>query len=774
MVKFGIGQSVPRTEDPRFLRGEGCFVDDIRLPDMAYGYVLRSPHAHARLGAVDTAAARARPGVLAVLTAEDGKEDGLGGIPCLIKPETFGGPAGFSPPRPILAADRVRHVGDAVAFIVAESLDAARDAAEMVEIDYRPLPAVSTTGQAAAPGAPRVWEEMESNIWFAMERGDGAATEAGFRAAAHIVRLDLINNRLSANALEPRTCMAAYRPADDHTTLWSSSQGAHRMRPVLAEFIFHKPANRFRVICPDVGGGFGMKGGVFPEDVLVAWAARKIARPVKWTGERSESLLSDTHGRDAVAAAELALDGQGKILALRVRTTHALGAYLSPSASVPAMTGSMIYAGAYDIPAAHVAFNTVYSHTTPTGPYRGAGRPEGIYVIERLIDKAAREMNLDPVEIRRKNFVRPEAMPHQTKLMAKYDSGDFEAAMDKCLAMADWDGFAERRAAAERRGRLRGRGMAYFIESAAPFNERMEIQFDETGTLTIRAGTLSHGQGHQTTYAQMLTEWLGVPFQAIRLLQGDTDSVSFGRGTFGSRSMTVGGAALKVAADRIVEKGRTMAAHLLEAAESDVEFADGTFTVAGTDRRITITDVARASYALAGWPPHLEVGLEAAGSFSPTAANYPNGCHICEVELDPETGRVEIASYTAVDDSGVIINPLLFAGQIHGGLAQGIGQALLEQVAFDEGTGQVLSGSFMDYCMPRADDLPHFKVGEIQVPCATNPLGVKGAGESGTVGAPPAVIHAILDALTPMGVATIDMPATPERVWRAMQKARRG
>jgi carbon-monoxide dehydrogenase large subunit len=457
-----------------------------------------------------------------------------------------------------------------------------------------------------------------------------------------------------------------------------------------------------------------------------------------------------------------------------VRSVHAIGAYLAPSAAVPAMTGSMIYAGAYDIPAAHVAFSAVYSHTPHIGPYRGAGRPEGIYVIERLMDKAARQLKMDPALLRRRNFIKPEDMPHQTKLMSNYDSGHFAEAMDKCLSMADWDGFEARRAVSEKAGRLRGRGLSYFIESAAPFNERMEIQFDETGSLTIRAGTLSHGQGHETTYAQMLTEWLGVPFDSIRLVQGDTDSVSFGRGTFGSRSMTIGGAALKLAADRIVEKGRPQAAHLLEAAESDVEFADGAFRVAGTDRRVTLPDVARAAYALAGWPPDLEVGLEAAGTFSPAGSNYPNGCHICEVELDPDTGAVKIAAYNAIDDSGVIINPLLFEGQIHGGLAQGIGQALLEQVVFDAVTGQLLSGSFLDYCMPRADDLPRFNLGEIQVPCLTNPLGVKGGGESGTVGAPPTIILAILDALVPLGVETIDMPATPERVWRAIKEARGG
>ncbi len=772
MVKFGIGQSVTRTEDPRFLRGQGCFVDDIAPPDMVFGYVLRSPHAHARLGAMKTSAAKALPGVLAVLTAADLDADGIGALRCMITPETFGGPKGFSPLRPLLAGEVVRHVGDPVALIIGESLAAARDGAELVEIDYAALPAVTATKAAAEPGASKVWDEMDSNIWFTMERGDKAQTEAAFRGAAHVVELDLINNRITANAIEPRASLAAYRSADDHTTLWSSSQGAHRMRPVLAEMIFHKPARCFRVICPDVGGGFGMKGGVFAEDALVVWAAGKLGRPVKWTADRTESLLSDTQARDAVAEAALALDSQGKILGLRVRAIHAIGAYLAPSAAVPAMTGSMIYAGAYNIPAAHVTFSTVYSHTPHVGPYRGAGRPEGIYVIERLIDKAARQLAMDPAEIRRLNFVKPDDMPHQTKLMASYDSGHFAKAMDKCLAMADWDGFAARRAASEKAGRLRGRGLAYFIESAAPFNERMDIQFDETGAVTIRAGTLSHGQGHETTYAQMLTEWLGVPFESIRLVQGDTDSVAFGRGTFGSRSMTIGGAALKQAAERIVEKGRPQAAHILEAAEGDVEFADGAFQVAGTDRSVTLPEVARAAYALAGWPPHLEVGLEAAGSYSPVGANYPNGCHICEVELDAETGAVKLVAYTAVDDSGVIINPLLFEGQIHGGLAQGIGQALLEEVGFDDGSGQLLSGSLMDYCMPRAADFPSFNLGEIQVPCLTNPLGVKGAGESGTVGAPPAVIHAILDALAPLGVETIDMPATPERVWRAMQKAK--
>ena len=769
MVKFGIGQPVPRTEDPKFLKGQGQYVDDLNLHNQCHGYVLRSPHAHARIASIDTAAAKAAPGVLEVLIGKDVEEAGLGGIPCHVMPMAFGGPMAKQIAHPILARDTVRHVGDLVAFVVAETLEQAKDAAELIEVDYEIQPAVTSTAAAHEAGAPQVWDDVDNNVWFEMERGDKAAADAAFEKAAHVTKLTLYNNRLSANAMEPRTSIADYKSAGDHTTLYIASQGAHALRPTLAETIFHKSANKFRVVCPDVGGGFGMKNGVFPENALVCWAAQRLARPVRWTADRSESLLSDTHGRDAYCDAEMAFDGDGKILGLRVKANHNLGAYLSEAAAVPSVLGSMMYPGVYDFSGLHVSIRSVFTHTTWTGPYRGAGRPESIYVVERLMDKAARELNIDPAELRRRNFIPADAMPYQTPVMTIYDSGKFDVALDKCLDMSDWNEFEARRAESQSNGKLRGRGLTYFIEVASPFNDRMEIRFDDTANVTVVAGTHSHGQGHETVYAQMVSEWLGVPFENVRLVQGDTDTVSYGRGTFGSRSMAIGGSALKDAADKVIEKATRMAAHMLEAAEADIEFAEGTFTVAGTDKSIGIEDIARASHAPMGWPAELGIGLEAQGSFTPPGPNWPNGCHVAEVEIDPDTGEVEIVRYTAVDDSGLIINPLLYEGQIHGGIAQGIGQALCEDLRYDAASGQVLSGSFMDYCMPRADDMPSFDLGEAPDPAKTNTLGVKGGGESGTVAATPTVIHAIIDALASHGVTDIEMPATPLRVWQAIQ-----
>jgi aerobic carbon-monoxide dehydrogenase large subunit len=771
-MKFGIGQPVPRTEDPRFLKGEGCFVDDMNLPGQAYGYVLRSPHAHARLLSVNAAAAEAAPGVLLVLTGADIEAEGIDGIPSFIPPMAFDAPMPkASPKHPILARDRVRHVGDTVAFVVAETLEQAMDAAERIEVDYQPLPAIASTAGATDEDAPRVWDEVENNIWFTIERGDRAATDAAFEKAAHITRLSLNNNRVSANAMEPRSTIVSYMPATDHATIYTESQSPHAQRTHFS-MVFGRPEHQFRVISPDVGGGFGMKNNLFAEDALCFLAARRLHRPVKWTASRSESLLSDCHGRDAMTEAELAIGQDGKFLALRIRTNHAVGAYLGEAAPVPVGLGSTLYVGVYDFEAVDIAVNAVFTNTTFIGPYRGAGRPEAIYVVERMVDAAARELGIDPVEIRRRNFIPAAAMPFETKVQSVYDTGEFDRLTDVSLALADYDGFQARRKDSTEAGKLRGLGMTYFIEVGAPFNDRMELYFDESGGVSIVAGTHSHGQGHATVYAQLVSEWLGVPFDSIRLVQGDTDTVPYGRGTYGSRSMTIGGAALRDAADKLIERARKIAAYLLEAAEADIEFGDGIFTVAGTDKSIGIVDVAKASFMPMGWPDELGIGLEATGSFSPTSGNYPNGCHVCEVEIDPETGKVEIMRYSGVDDSGVIVNPLLLAGQLHGGIAQGLGQALMEDVVYDPSSGQLQAGSFMDYCMPRADDMPSFTLDEVEIPCTTNPLGVKGAGESGTVPAIPVTIHAILDALSSHGVRNIDMPATPERVWRAMRQGK--
>jgi aerobic carbon-monoxide dehydrogenase large subunit len=768
-MKFGIGQPVPRTEDPRFLKGKGRYVADIQPANTAHGFVLRSPHAHAAIKSIDTSAAKAAPGVLLVLTGADVRAENIGALPCGAPPIVFGGPVkAFMALHPVLPHDRVRFVGDPVAFVVAESLNEARDAAELIRVEYEVLPAIVATGEAAKPGAPLVWEGAPNNIWFAMERGNKATTDTAFAKAAHVVTLTILNNRLSANAMEPRTALAEHDAASARTTLYTSTQQPHRVRANLAASIFHERELSFRVVSPDVGGGFGMKGGVFPEDVLVVWAARKLNRPVKWVGERIESIMSDTHGRDCMSEASLALDAHGKFLGLRVVTDHNQGAYLSASAGVPPGLGSMAYTYVYDIPAAHVMLRACYTNSTPTGPYRGAGKPEAIHVIERLVDTAAAEMKIDAIELRRRNLIKPAQVPFQTPLILAHDSANYEAVMDMAVGMSDWKGFAKRRAESKQRGKLRGRGIAYFMEICGPFNDRMELRFDEGGAVTVVAGTHSHGQGHETVYAQMIAEWLGVDFHSVRMIQGDTEAVSFGRGTYGSRSMSIGGSALRNAADNLIEKAKKMAGHVLEAAASDIHFADGTFTVAGTDKSIALVDLARRSFAPVGWPAELGVGLEAVGTFTPARSNFANGCHICEVEVDPDTGHVEIASYIGVDDSGLIINPLLFEGQIHGGLAMGIGQALCEQVAFDA-SGQLLSGSFLDYCMPRADDLPSFHLHDLPDRCRNNPIGVKGAGESGTVGAPPTVINAIVDALRDHGVRDVPMPATPARVWQAMR-----
>jgi aerobic carbon-monoxide dehydrogenase large subunit len=770
-MKFGIGQPVPRTEDPRFLKGKGRYVADIMPANVAHAFVLRSPHAHAAIKSVDTTAAKAAPGVLAVLSGADARAENIGVLPCGAPPIAFGGPPkAFMALHPVLPHDRVRFVGDPEAFVVAETLDQARDAAELIGVEYELLPAIVATGEAAKPGAPLVWEGAPNNIWFAMERGNKAATDAAFAKAAHVVTLSIVNNRLSANSMEGRTALAEHDAATGRTTLHTSTQQPHRVRATLAGAVFHERELNFRVVSPDVGGGFGMKGGVFPEDVLVVWAARKTNRPVKWVGERTESIMSDTHGRDCVNEASLALDANGKFLGLRVVTDHNQGAYLSASAGVPPGLGSMAYTNVYDIPAAHVTLRACYTNSTPTGPYRGAGKPEAIYVMERLVDTAAAEMKIDAIELRRRNYIKPAQIPYQTQLVLSHDSANYEAVMDAAVAMSDWNGFARRHAESKERGKLRGRGIAYFMEICGPFNDRMELRFDEGGAVTVVAGTHNHGQGHETVYAQMVSEWLGVDFASVRMIQGDTDAVSFGRGTYGSRSMSIGGSALRNAADNLIEKAKKMAGHVLEASASDIHFADGKLTVIGTDKSIALVDLAKRSFAPVGWPGELGIGLEAVGTFSPARSNFANGCHICEVEVDPDTGHVEIAQYMGVDDSGIIINPLLFEGQIHGGLAMGIGQALHEHVVFDPTSGQILSGSFLDYCMPRADDLPAFHMHDLPDRCRNNPIGVKGAGESGTVGAPPTVINAIVDALRDYGVRDVPMPATPARVWQAMQE----
>jgi carbon-monoxide dehydrogenase large subunit len=625
---------------------------------------------------------------------------------------------------------------------------------------------------AVKEDATPIWDDCARNVSFELAMGDEAATAAAFAKAKHIASVRLENNRLSPNSIEPRAALGDYNAADESYTLYTSSQNPHGVRGTLARAIFQLPETKFRVVAPDVGGGFGLKTNPGPEDALVLWASRRCGRPVKWIATRSEGLQGDFHGRDQVIYGEMALDGNGKILAIRGRALHAVGAYIAAAAASPVEWSLRLIPGVYAVPAVHLVTRAVFTNTAPLSAYRGSGRPEATFLTERLLDCAAQMIGIDPVEIRRRNFIPARAMPYATPTGLVYDSGEFERVMDKCLALSEWDGFAARRAASEKAGRLRGRSISYYIEQCGRFNDRMELRFDPGGSVTIVAGTHSHGQGHATTYAQMVSDWLGVPFESIRFLQGDTDQVPFGRGTFASRSSMIGGSALKAAANAIVEKARPMAAHLMEAAVPDIEFKEGHFRVVGTDRSMPLSAVAKAFYRPMGIPAGLGLGLDASGSWAGEAHNFPNGCHACELEVDPHTGAVTIARYTVVDDLGTVINPLICEGQIHGGLAQGIGQALMEKVVYDRDSGQLLSGSFMDYSMPRAEDLPAFKLGFEEIPATTNPLGVKGVGEAGSVGAPPAVINALLDALRPLGVAHIDMPATPSRVWDAINNGR--
>jgi carbon-monoxide dehydrogenase large subunit len=774
MGEFGIGQPVPRFEDPRLLRGQGRFVDDANLPGQAHLVVVRSPHAAARIRSIDAAAAARAPGVLAVLTGDDLAADGLGTTAVSFKRQRPDGSPMFARPHPGLARGRVRYVGDPVAIVVAETVAQAKDAAEQIAIDYEPLPAATSYADAARPGAPAVWDECPDNVSHVFEMGDRAATEAAFARAAHVVRGRYVVSRIHGQYMEPRGAIGHYDQGEERFTLHAGSQYAHRTRGVLAAEVFRVPEPAIRVVVGDVGGSFGVKGPQYVEDRLVLWAARRLGRPVKWVCERSETILADEHARDRVADAELALDRDRKFLALRVRITANVGAYISSDRNLLGTFNHLgTMAGTYVIGAAYAHLTCVMTNQSPLGPYRGNGRPEATYVIERLIDDAARELRLDPVELRRRNLIPAAAMPFKNAFGWVYDSGDYARSMALALAAADHAGFAARRDAARARGRLRGLSVVNAIErAAAPGLEYAEIRFDPSGTATVLTGAMSQGQAHETTFKQILHDRLGLDPGAIRYLQGDTDKVAFSVGSFGSRSAAIAGTALVVAADKLIAKGRRIAAHLLEAAESDIEFAAGRFSVAGTDRSLDLRAVAKAAFAPDRLPPGVEPGFFENGTFSPAAITYPNGCHVCEVEIDPETGTTAIVAYTVVDDVGTVVNPLTLKGQIHGGVVQGAGQALMEQVVYERDSGQLLSASFMDYCMPRADDFCAIEVKSNPAPTPLNPLGIKGAGEAGAVGALPAVMNAVIDALAQAGAPAIDMPATGERVWRALRAAR--
>src|SRR5215475_11795238 len=773
MAKFGIGQAVRRVEDQRFLQGLGRYVDDIALPGMCHGVTVLSPHAHARIKRVDTTKAKAAPGVLAVLTGADAVADKLGSFTAHLMPEDFGAPKGHRTFQPVLVADKVRFVGDRVAFVVAETVAQARDAAELIEIDYEPLPAVVELEDAAKDGAVKVWEDAPlGNIAFRLMFGNQEATDAAFAKAKHVVKLRVENNRLSPVSMEPRVAIGDYNAAEDFYTLYTASQNPHGARMELSH-IFHQPENRIRVVSPDVGGGFGLKGGLFPDDGLVMWASRKLRRPVRWVASRSESMQTDHHGREMIYYGELALDEHGKILALRSKSLFQMGAYFVGAALAAGAFSIRFVPAAYDIQTMHLMSQGVFTNTSQSGPYRGAGRPEAAYFMERLIEHAAHVTGIDRAEIRRRNLIPPSKLPYTTPTHWVYDSGEFVRMMDVCMENSDWKGYTARQRESKKNGKLRGRSVCFYIEFGGIFNDRMDMKFDPSGALTIYGGTHSHGQGHATVFAQLAHELLGVPFEQIRYVQGDTAQVTIGRGTYGARSMVVGGNALKAAADAIVEKGKKLAADMMEADAGDVVFADGQYRVTGTDKVISIIDVAKASYAPMG--PITDkhgVGLESSGSFSPTPPSHPNGSHVCEVEVDPETGEVTIDRYHVVDDLGRIINTMIVRGQIQGGVIQGVGQALMEHHVYDRDNGQLITGTFMDYAMPRAVDLPSIDANMEEVACKTNPLGVKGIGESGTIGAPPTVINAVIDALRPLGVGEIDMPATPLRVWEMIRKAK--
>lgn len=763
-----------RIEDRRFLTGQGRYVDDITLSRQCHAATVLSSHAHADIVAIDTSEAEAMPGVLMVLTGHDVDADGLGSVPPFFMPELWGGPAGFATLRPLLVKDRVRFVGERVAFVIAETADQARNAADAVIVDYAERPVVVDAEAALAPDAPVLWEDCPTgNRSVTLKFGDTEMTARAFEAAHTVVKRSFVSGRVTPFSLEPRGCIGEYNASDDHYTLYTSSQDPHGFRRILASIVLKIPESALRVISPDVGGGFGLKAHMHPEDGLVLWASRRVGRPVKWIATRSESMQTDTQGRGQIAHAEMAVDPDGRILGIRVRAYHNLGAYFWGTATPPLFFSMQLIPGTYVVPAVDLETNAVFTNIAPLSVYRGAGRPEAAFVIERLMDEAATTLRLDPLEIRRRNYVSPNQMPYSNSAGMTYDSGDFARLAEECAALADWNGFSGRRAASEKAGRRRGRSITSYIEVAGVMNERMEIRFDPSGTLTIIAGTHSHGQGHATVFSQLVSEWLSIDMKDIRYIQGDTDKVLIGRGTFAARSSMLGGTALRKAADDVILRASKMAAVLLKAEESDIEFADGLFRSRTSNQTMALQDVARFFYLPAGPVMRFSLGLYGEGTSAgkPGAQpNFPNGCQVCEVEVTPETGEIRIDRFVCVDDVGRALNPMICEGQIHGGCAQGIGQALCEEMVYDE-TGQLTTGSLMDYCLPRAEHMPVILSKLIEIPSASNPLGVKGIGESGTIGTPAAIVNAILDAVRPLGVTDLQMPVTAGRLWDAIHTA---
>ena len=765
----GFGEPVKRIEDRRLVSGRGRYIDDVRPDAVAYAAFCRADVAHARIVSIDTSVAKEGPGVVDVLTGADLRDDGLGDIPCESIPEPITKGNWHRTPFPALVHDRVMAVGDPVAVVIAETKRQAADAAELIEVEYEDLPVVASLEAATAPDAPLLYEGAPGNTCFDVSVGDAEATKAAFEKAAHVVELSTRQPRLAHAPMEPRGAIGQYNPGTGRYTLTTSTQNPHSVRRLLSDNVLKVPAHKVRVVAGDVGGGFGLKGRLFPEEVVVVWASRRSGRPVKWVASRSEAFLSDFHGRDQMARGRVALDKDGRILALDVDTCHNLGCRLAPATGVsPFLTCRMI-CGPYAIAAASVRVRGVFSNTRSTTSYRGAGRPEATYFIERILDKAATVLGIDPVEIRRRNLVQPDQMPFKNALLDTYDCGEFEATLDKALEHADWAGFDARRKASQAAGKLRGRGLCCFVEVASISNERMEVRFDPSGRATILAGTFSHGQGHETVFTQMVSEWLGLPFDEIGFVNGDTDQIAHGGGTYASRSLTVGGSALQAACTKVIEKARRIAAWMLEVEAGDIAFDEGVFSVTGTNKTVTLSDLAKAAFKPMGFPVELGVGLEAVGYFAATPQNYPNGCHIAEVEIDPDFGTVHIDRYCAVDDVGAVANPLLLEGQLHGSIAQGVGPSLLERIVYDE-HGQLITAAFTEYGMPRAHHMPDVASGLHPVPTAPNPLGVKGGAEMGTIAAPPAIARAIEHALDYPKPGELDFPALPEVVLQALAR----
>lgn len=782
-----IGQAIKRVEDRRFITGKGKYTDDIVLPAMTHACIVRSPYAHARIKSIDTSAAKNAPEVVAVFTGKDIAAAGINGVPCGWQVNFKNGDTMKEPPHPLLVADKVRCVGDAVAIVIAESREAAKDAAELVEVDYEELDAVVDAAKALEDGAPQVHEDAPGNKCFDWELGDKEKTDAAMANAHHITTLEFVNQRVIPNAIEPRAAIGQYEEANEKYTLYTSSQNPHLIRLLMCAFVLNIPEHKVRVISPDVGGGFGSKIFHYTEEALVAWCSKQIGRPVKWTAERSESFITDAHGRDHVTKAEMGFDQDGKMLGLRVKTAANLGAYLSTFAPcVPTYLHGTLLQGLYTTPAVHVDVTGIFTHSTPVDAYRGAGRPEATYLLERLVDTAALEMGVDPADLRFKNFIPPfdgvNQPGYQTQVALQYDSGNYEGVLKRALEMADYKNLRKEQEEARKQGRLMGIGFSTYIEACgiapsavvgalgarAGLYESAQVRVQPTGKVSVYVGSHSHGQGHETTFAQVVAGKLGVGVEDVEIVHGDSEAVAFGMGTYGSRSLAVGGSAIVKSIEKVIAKGARIAAHKLEAAEDDLEFAGGKWTVKGTDKSISFGDIALTAYVPHDYPQGLEPGLDFSSFYDPANFTYPFGAHIAVVEVDKDTGKVTLKRFIACDDVGNVINPMIVDGQIHGGIAQGVGQALFEEAIYDE-NGQLTNGSYMDYTLPRADDFPMFEIDRTVTPCPHNPLGVKGAGEAGTIGATPAVVNAVVDALSSFGVKDLQMPLTPERVWKAMQ-----